>query len=119
MHCTIAPSPYLVATHPVIARMFLKWLFDAEERAGQEEAAISGYAFESKRIRLKLHETPDGDEETWVDTRKCLEWLTAGADALKILEDPLIAEHKELWRTMASADETVGGGIQSIFLWAL
>ena len=42
-----------------------------------------------------------------VDTRACLEYLTENVDPMKVLNDPLIKDNKELLWQMAAADPPV------------
>ena len=85
---------YVVAGDPTLAQLYLNWLVAVDEGHEMED-----YCFPRKLIKLENHVSSNATIE--VDTRECMEYLTAVADPAKILEDPLIKDNKVLlwqWR---------------------
>ena len=66
---------------------------------------MEDYCFPRKLIKLENHVSSNATIE--VDTRECMEYLTAVANPAKIIEDPLIKDNKVLLWQMASADVPV------------
>jgi len=56
-------------------------------------------------IDVEGHET--SGKAVRVNTRECMEYLTEGHDANKMLEDSIFRDHKELLMKFVSADTTV------------
>ena len=81
-------------------RCFLNWLVIADQGI-----SVDDYRWPSKVIELKSRTVSNQTIE--VNTRECLEYFTEAADLKKILADPLIRNHKDLWWKVASADTLV------------
>ena len=73
--------------------------------ADDGDVPMAEYVFESEDIVLQ-HQGCD-DEQVSVNTREIMKYLTELADPEDLLKDPLIANKKELWFEMASADVVV------------
>ena len=92
---------YLLGGNPTLAQMLLQWLMYAEE----DDATLESHVFESKMIVLKHQGSKKGTVE--VDTRPCMEYLTALADPKEMLKDYLLCAEKDLWWKMAVANQVV------------
>ena len=93
---------YIIAGDPTLALAYLNWLVFVDE--GQD---MTDYCFPSKKNHLEGHTTTG--EPVVVDTRTCMEYLIEGegTDPKKVLNDPLIKDHKNLLWQMAAADPPV------------
>ena len=92
---------YLIGGSPKLAQMLLQWIMCA----GDGDVPMAEYVFESEDIVLQ-HQGCD-DEQVSVNTREIMKYLTELADPEDPLKDPLIANKKDLWFEMASADVVV------------
>ena len=71
----------------------------------EEDRDMETYQFPSQRVHLMNQLTSNEPYE--VDSAECLAYITADAEAEKILDDPLIKNNKELLLKMAYSDTPV------------
>jgi hypothetical protein len=105
---------YILAGDRELARAFAQWLHHTEEHDGaaDEDGNVLQYEFEDRDIDLFGHQV-DGSAMK-VNIRKCMEYLTNKAQAIDILEDPLVKECKKERLMLASSSHSIDlrtGGI--------
>ena len=99
--------PYIIVGDPILAKWLARWLLHFKLNLEHDEDGNMPTAFvwPDEYINIKGHDT--SGNAVRVNIRECMEYLTKGHGANKILEDPNIRDHKELLMKFASAKTAV------------
>jgi len=104
---------------PELARQLAGAAFHSEEVAGMEDDAGESvraedrpqYSFPDTELTLgKIHnrttkEQGEEGEPVTVNIKECMEFVTAGVDWTKVRQDKLFRKHRELIRSLVSAED--------------
>ena len=108
--------PYILGGNPRLAQIFAMWLHHFEEGRGEDDNGnVDEFVWPGETVEISGH-TISGLQEK-INTAECMRYLTAKADPIKILGDPLIKDVKPyLWKVASSStpvdifDKSTWGG---------